>query len=43
MVEPSGESLNSIFATMADWEAELQHLPPEELASLLNNFDEPQP
>lgn len=43
LVEPSEESLNSIFATMADWEAELKHLSPDELQLLLDNPEEPTP
>ena len=53
MVGEDGEELNrspdtssdlsSLFDTLADWEYQLRHLPPEDLEFLEDSFEEPAP
>jgi len=52
MVEPRGETSNSetidetlsnLFETLADWEKQLQALPPEQRQLIVSDVEEPSP
>ena len=40
---PDDQTLKQVFDTLADWEQQLQTLPPEHLAYIVDNIEEPAP